>query len=142
MRRTLFAVAFVFLLFSGGCSPFGCTDAGCESGVQFTLDGLNIDTEYRVTACVDDRCADGTLQVGGGADGTDGPLWLGIGAGADTVFYRLGELPLSGEHRATLAVRTAGGELLVQWEGTAEFVRTQPNGPLCEPTCWLAEITV
>ena len=131
-----------FLLLSGGgCSPFGCTTEGCASGVLFTLDGLSLDTEYRVAVCVDDRCAEGALLVGGGADGTDGPLALVIGDDADTVFYRLDQ-HLAGTRTASLAVRTAGGELLVEWEGTAEFVRTQPNGPLCEPTCWLAEITV
>lgn len=114
---------------------------GCESGVLFTLDGLSLDTEYSVAACVDDRCADGALQVGSGADGTDGPLALVIGAHADTVFYRLDQHP-PGTRTASLTVRTADGEPLVEWEGTAEFVRTQPNGPLCEPTCWLAEVTV
>lgn len=129
------------LLVGGGCSPFGCTAADCESGVLFTLDGLGFDTEYRVTACVDDRCVDGVLGVGGGADGTDGPLSLVIGTDADSVFYRL-DRHLAGTRTAGLTVRTADGELLVEWQGTAEFVRTQPNGPLCGPTCWVAEVTV
>ena len=143
MRRTPLAVAFVVLLLAGGgCSPFGCTAAGCESGVLFTLDrNLATDTEYRVAACVADRCVDGALQVGGGADGTDGALSLVIGGDFGTVFYRLDQ-HLAGTRTASLTVRTADGELLVDWEGLAEFVRTQPNGPLCEPTCWRAEITV
>jgi hypothetical protein len=131
-----------FLLLSGGgCSPFGCTAEGCESGVLFTLDGLGFDTQYRVRACVDDRCVDGALQVGGSADGTDGALSLVIGVHSDTVFYRMDQ-HLAGTRSASLTVRAADGELLAEWEGTVEFVRTQPNGPFCEPTCWLAEITV
>lgn len=142
MRRTLLGLAVAaVLLVGGGCSPFGCTDAGCESGVLFTLDGLGFDTEYRVTACVDDRCVDGTLGVGDGEDGTDGPLSLVIGTDADSVFYRL-DRHLAGTRTASLTVHTADGELLVEWEGTTEFARIQPNGPLCEPTCWLAEATV
>lgn len=132
----------VVLLGGSGCSPFGCTDAGCESGVLFTLDrNLVLDTVYRVEVCVEDRCVEGDLQVGSGADGTDGPLSLVIGAFEDSVFYRLGERQVRGTHDVSLTVHAADGELLVEWEGTAEFNRTQPNGPFCEPTCWLAEVT-
>jgi hypothetical protein len=142
MRWTLLALPVGALLLAGsGCSPFGCTDAGCESGVLFTLDrNLVLEAEYRVEACVDDRCVEGVLQVGGGEDGADGPLALTIGAYEDTVLYRLGESPVRGSHDVSLTVHGKDGELLVDWEGTAEFERTQPNGPLCEPTCWLAEI--
>ena len=145
MHRTwlsILAVALVLVLGGCGFSPFGCTDAGCESGALFTLEhDLLMDTEYRVVACVDDRCAEGVLEVGPNADGSDGPLSVVIGD-TDTVFYRLDELQLSGRHRVSLTVHAADGELLVEWDGTAEFRRTQPNGPWCEPTCWLAEVTV
>jgi hypothetical protein len=144
VHRTWLSILLAAVLLGGcGFSPFGCTDAGCESGVQFTLDrDLVTGTEYRVIACVDDRCAEGALEVGPDSDGTDGPLSLVVGTDADTVFYRLDELQLSGTHRVSLTVHAADGELLVEWEGTAEFERVQPNGPLCEPTCWLAEVTV
>ncbi len=129
-----------------GCGllpPIACTDAGCESGVRFTLDDdLVTGTEYRVVACVDDQCVEGTLEVGPDSDGTDGPLSLVVGADSDTVFYRLDERQVSGTHAVSLTVRTADGELLAGWEGTAEFVRMQPNGPNCEPTCWLADVLV
>lgn len=142
MRRTLLAIPIAILTLAGtACSPFGCTDAGCESGVVFTLDrNLVMDTEYRVEACVDDRCVDGVLQVGNGADGTDGPLSLVIGVDQDSVFYRLDDAQVRGTHDVSLTVHGADGELLVDWEGSAEFTRSQPNGPFCEPTCWLAEI--
>jgi hypothetical protein len=142
VRRTLLAVPVAVLLLGGsGCSPFGCTDAGCESGVRFALDrNLVMDAKYRVVACVDDECAEGVLQVGNGADGTDRALALVIGAEQDTIFYRLGESQVRGTHDVSLTVHAADGELLVAWEGTAEFQRMQPNGPLCDPTCWLAEV--
>lgn len=141
MRGAWLALLVASLLLGGcGFAPFGCTAAGCESGVLFTLErDLVTGSEYRVVACVDERCAEGGLQVGPDADGTDGPLSLVVGTDvADTIFYRLDE----GGHRISLTVHAADGELLVEWEGTAEFGRTQPNGPWCEPTCWLAEVLV
>ena len=132
------------LLAGCGFSPFGCTVAGCESGVGFTLDrDLVTGTEYRVLACADDRCAEGTLHVGPDSDGTDGPLALVVGTDvADSIFYRLDGSELASEHHVSVTVHADDGELLVEWEGSAEFVRTQPNGPLCQPTCWLAEVTL
>lgn len=126
--------------------PIASTAAGCESGVRFTLDqDLVAETEYRVTACVDDRCAERTLEVPPPDDGpftgvTDGPI--GLFVDTDSIFYSLDQLELSGKHRVTLTVQGADGELLAEWGGTPEFERTQPNGPNCEPTCWLAEVTI
>ena len=92
---------------------------------------------------MDDRCAEGGLQVGPDADGTDGQLSLVIGTDvADSIFYRLDERRPSGEHRISLTVHAADGALRVGWVGTAESERVQPNGAWCEPTCWLAEVTV
>jgi len=140
VRRAVLLIA-AFLLLSGcGFFPVMCTAVGCESGVLFTLEqDLLAETEYQVTACVDDRCAEGVLEVGPNADGLDGPLSLVIGD-TDTVFYDLGEFELHGEHHVTLRVLTADDELVVEWAGTAAFERSQPNGPSCEPTCWLAEV--
>lgn len=144
MRRTWLPILIASVLLGGcGFSPFGCTDAGCESGVRFTLNrDLVTGTEYRVIACAGDRCAEGTLQVGPGADGIDGPLSLAIGTGADTIFYRFDEHRPSGVQRVSLTVHAADGELLVDTEVDAEFQRVQPNGPWCEPTCWLAQVLV
>ena len=143
MRRTALTILAALVLLGGcGFSPIGCTQAGCESGVRFTLaQDLLAETEYQVVACVDDRCAEGVLEVGPNTDGSDGPLSLAIGD-TDTVFYSLGQLELNGEHQVALRVQAADGELLAEWEGLAEFERTQPNGPMCEPTCWLAEVRV
>jgi hypothetical protein len=145
VRRTWLSILVASVLLGGcGFSPFGCTEAGCETGVLFTLErDLVTGTEYRVVACVDDRCAEGALEVGPDSDGTDGALSLVVGTDvADSIFYRLDERRPEGEHRISLTVHAADGELLVDWEGTAEFERVQPNGPWCEPTCWLAEVTV
>lgn len=90
-------------------------------------------------ACVDDRCAEGVLEVGPNSDGSDGPLSLVIGD-TDTIFYSLEQAQPPGEQRVSLTVHDADGDLVAEWEGNAEFERTQPNGPMCEPTCWLAEV--
>jgi hypothetical protein len=34
------------------------------------------------------------------------------------------------------------GEVIAEFDGEAEFEQTQPNGPGCEPVCWLAAIPV
>ena len=145
MHRGWLALLVASVLLGGcGFSPFGCTAAGCETGVLFTLDrNLVTGTVYRVVACVDDRCAEGALEVGPDSDGTDATLSLVVGTDvADSIFYRLDERRPSGEHHISLTVQAADGELVVDWEGTAQFELNQPNGPWCEPTCWLAEVTV
>ena len=129
-----------------GLLPIACTDAGCESGVRFSLDqDLVAETEYRVVACVDDECAEGVLEVPPPDDGpftgvSDGPISLFVDT--DSVFYSLDQLQLPGAHHVSLTVHGPGDELLAEWEGTPEFERTLPNGPNCEPTCWLAEVLV
>ncbi len=47
-----------------------------------------------------------------------------------------------GTYATTLTVRTSDGRTLVGENGRSTMRRVQPNGPSCEPTCWLGEVTV
>ena len=133
-----------------GVPPLGqprpCTGIGCESGVRFNLDvDLVAEVAYEVTACVDDICDEGILEVPPPADGpftgtSDGAL--SVATDTDSIFYSLGSLDASGRHRVSVTVRSESGDMLAEFDGEAEFERTQPNGPGCEPVCWLAAIPV
>lgn len=149
--RSLASIPAVLLLMACdalGVPPLGepraCTGIGCESGVRFNL-GVDLVAEvaYEVTACVDDLCGEGILEVPPPADGpftgtSDGALT--IATDTDSIFYSLGDLDASGRHRVSIKVRSESGDVVAEFEGEAEFERTQPNGPGCEPVCWLAEI--
>ncbi|MGH2401859.1 MAG: hypothetical protein ACRDE6_04045 [Candidatus Limnocylindria bacterium] len=151
--RSLVSIATVLLLVACdalGVPPLGepriCTQVGCESGVHFKLDvDLVAEVAYEVSACVDDICDEGILEVPPPADGpftgtSDGALT--IATDTDSISYSLGDLDASGRHRVSITVRSESGDVIAEFDGEAEFERTQPNGPGCEPVCWLAEIAV
>ncbi|HEX7197046.1 MAG TPA: hypothetical protein VF364_09480, partial [Candidatus Limnocylindria bacterium] len=103
-----------------GVPPLGqprpCTGIGCESGVRFNLDvDLVAEVAYEVTACVDDICDEGILEVPPPADGpftgtSDGALT--IATDTDSIFYSLGSLDASGRHRVSVTVRSESGDTL------------------------------
>ncbi len=151
--RSLVSIAAVLLLVACdalGVPPIGgersCTLIGCGSAVGFNLDvDLVAEVAYEVTACVDDLCDEGILEVPPPADGpftgaSDGAL--AIATDTDSIFYSLGDLDASGRHRVSITVRSESGEVNAEFDGEAEFERTQPNGPGCEPVCWLAAVRV
>ena len=148
MIRRVKAFGVALLILSGcgvGPIPRECTAVGCDSGVEFRLDAdLVAETEYRIAVCVDDRCAERSMEVPPPADGpftgtSSGPIRLDVDR--NVVFYSLEDTDLSGRHRVSLTVQGPLGELH-SWEGIAEFDRSQPNGPMCEPVCWFARIAV
>ncbi len=100
---------------------------------------------YGVIACVDDLCDQGILEVPPPADGpftglSDGAL--AIAAETDPIFYSLGDLDASGGHSVSTTVPSGSGDVIAEFAGEAQFEGTQPNGPGCEPGCWVAEIPV
>ena len=145
-RRVLTGLVSLLLLSGCGILPGErvCTLRGCESGVGFSLDAdLVAETPYKISVCVADLCADGILEVPPPTDGpftgtANGPIRLAIDT--DTIFYSLGRMDVSGEHRVTLTVRGADAQLLAEWDGTPDFEPEQPNGPDCGPPCWLARV--
>lgn len=128
--------------------PQACTGIGCESAVAFNLSvDLEPGVEYRVEACLDDRCATETIAV---PDADDEPGATGRRVGQidlstadDRILLVLPEDDYGGEHRASLrVVTTADDELNVAAEEVTAFERQQPNGPGCPPVCWFAEVLV
>lgn len=124
-------------------SPRACTLIGCDSAVVFHVPiDLEVDIAYDVEACVDEVCERQVLRVPLPADGpftgtSQGSISLFIDT--DTITFTLGDRELPGNHRARLTVRR-GADRIVEDETDVKFSRTQPNGPGCEPVCWVAEI--
>jgi len=135
--------AFSMLPWGTQSSPHLCTLIGCDSAVIFQVPvDLEVDIAYDVEACVDDVCERQVLRVPLPADGpftgtTQGSISLFIDT--DTITYTLGDRELPGDHHARLTVRR-DGDPIVEDETDVQFARTQPNGPGCEPVCWIAEV--
>lgn len=126
--------------------PRGCTAAGCESAVVFDLEAdLQAEVSYQITACFDGRCEEGVLTVPPPADGPFTGTSLGalsIDTDSDSVTLALGEGDFAGDHAVQLTVRTASGDVIARSDEVVEFQPNQPNGPGCEPICWLARVDV
>ena len=124
-------------------SPRMCTLIGCDSAVIFHVPvDLEVDIAYDVEACVDDVCEREVLRVPLPDDGpftgtTQGSISLFIDT--DTITYTLGDRELPGDHHARLTV-WRDGDPIVEDVRDVEFARTQPNGPGCEPVCWIADV--
>ncbi len=123
-------------------SACACTQIGCANQIRFhpAVD-LAVETPYEVTACLDAVCASATLIA---SDPDDGAIVdrLSLWAGADEVVFDLGDGDLSGARQLTFTIQDRNGVALAEFEDTVELGSTQPNGPMCGPTCWGAEIAL
>ena len=116
-----------------------CTLIGCESQVIIEIDyDLRPGREYSVEACVGGECERALIRVPRG----NGVATIGnlvVSPVDDVVTLLLHGDDYSGSHAVSLLVESSvQGSILVEEE--VEFERTQPNGPGCEPVCWIATV--
>jgi hypothetical protein len=114
-----------------------CTLIGCESQVVFEIDyDIMPGSEYAVEACVDGECERAQIRVSDRGVGRVANL---TASADDVVALVLHGDDYSGSHAVALTVESPDqGTIIVEEE--VEFERTQPNGPRCEPVCWIATI--
>jgi hypothetical protein len=113
-----------------GCGNPGlaCSDVGASSGVSFEFNSVVTAHEGQlllVTACVRSTCQD--LRV------TNGDPQTGLVVGADVVTDSK-PVPVS------LTITTRRGDTVFQASQVARPVKSQPNGPRCPPTAWVAQL--
>ncbi len=102
---------------------------------------------YLVEACVDDYCRSQTLEVSPDREPAALPVTevgvLGIDTGANTVYLTLpADRDWRGTRSTVLTVRTTDDRTVVNHAAESIMTRVQPNGPSCDPTCWVGEVTV
>lgn len=123
-----------------------CTAIGCDSNVTFELPvDLVAERAYDVRACVDAVCRSATLEVPAPDDGpftgtTANDLTLMVDADAITLALPVDDW--QGQHRVSIVVRSAAGDVITEGASDPEFTAARPNGPDCPPTCWRATVVV
>lgn len=109
-----------------GCTAKSCTAIGASSGVGVTTLGLPRSAPLVVEVCVSTTCTT-TTSV---ADST-APLFLVNDA-----------VTSDGPTALTVAIRSQDGKTLVPVTHLVTHPRKhQPNGPDCEPTVYVADVT-
>jgi hypothetical protein len=125
----------------GGCM---CTQIGCANQVHFELGAdLVADMQYRIELCVASACDSAQLTAGHPPDETvaDGDLYLDVER--DRIGTTLPDGDVSGTLQLSLRVVDGDGNVLADHVDVGEFfTSSQPNGPVCEPTCWNASVEV
>lgn len=133
------------LMLAGLLAGCGCTLIGCNNRLSFNP-GIDLlpEVAYRVEACFDDRCGQGSLQATGPPVDQAGLRGnLSLWADADRADFTLGEGDFGGSHRVTFSLRDARGEVLAAFAETIELTKSEPNGGWpCGPTCWSADLDV
>jgi len=120
------ATAVVVVALMGGCSSTACTAIGAESGVSVDISGQGRGEPITATACVEGHCSDTSVQE------ADGPI-----------FIANSKVTSEEPTRVTVTVRRQSGAVLVpSRETTVTPKRVQPNGPDCDPTAYVATVSV
>lgn len=121
LTRCLLAVVVACLACSeDDTTGLSCTDIGCESGLYVELEGLEADS------------AEISVQV------LDVAPWT---IGCDRELCTVGVFfPHFTPDHAVITVRV-GDQEVVQ-EVRPSYSALRPNGPDCEPTCWVARVDI
>lgn len=127
--RVTWAGALALVAVLTGCSAFtptGCRLVGAESGVTVTVAGAP-PQPFTVEVCVADRCSSSpSLQ-----------------STTDPVFVQNAGLVSSRPTVIVVTVRASDNTIVIPAQrATVTPQKLQPNGPDCEPTVWVAEVTV
>lgn len=140
--RTVTALVGALLLWTVwlfSANPFGyCTLMGCESYLTIDTGVVVIEyTTYRVQACLDGECWEGTTVANDSRDDDSG---IQLESGGSISLY------LAGEDRSTTStisvVIWADGEEILRHQGEVVFEVHRPNGRWCEPTCYFGHVVI
>jgi hypothetical protein len=156
-RLALVGVVALVLALLGGCrwsddvTGRDCTGAGCDDhvSVRLTGTGLAFGDRIAVELCLDDRCgrAEGELEQ----TSTVGTGTTDLGSGTRMDAWLDGDLLVlvleAGEPGSLrgfdgllrVDVRSDGAEVAAFTE-TVSPAQFHPNGPDCEPTCWIVRL--
>ena len=111
----------------GAFTPHGCTAIGADPGVTVTLAGNGWTVPLTVEVCVTDNCSSSPA----------------VTSTAHAIFIRNTGLTSRKPTDVVITVRAEDGTILAP--PTHSIVSPnefQPNGPGCEPTVWVAAVTV
>jgi hypothetical protein len=123
-----FVVATLVGLAGCGENATFCNSIGAVSGVGFVFSEVvaaHPGEVLRVEACVEDTCE--TLRA------TERRPHNGIRVAPDLL---RGGSPVT----VTLTISTTDGDIVYQGRLTVQPVKSQPNGPDCPPTDWVADV--
>ena len=139
MRRMRIGMAALAVLLSA-CA---CTQIGCANRVEFHLaTDLVAGSEYAIETCIDGACREANLIVQAEVDRMTGADGIEMWVDDDRIVLALEGEDLDGNREATLVVRDDANRVVSEFSGSASFIRSNPNGALCGPTCWHAVIDV
>jgi len=163
-KTRLFTGALLAALLSSGCQTQACTEVGCAAPLTIQLQALDwVSGAYVVSVTESERSFEctfdrGTLGAGGQAGGQSQDESWGVVHGCEQTAgdpAELGEVPgmwgnetegifiviNHAAERVPVNVRRDGA-LLLEVELTPSYMRSQPNGPECAPTCFNASETL
>jgi hypothetical protein len=131
MKRGL----LVLVALLSGCA---CTQEGCANLVRFTVPvDLQPGIDYRIQGCVEGGCATETLTVIDGTTASAGSITMYVDDDAVEVMLGNGDFG----HAPDVQLAISDGDVaLAEFSGPVEMTAHQPNGALCGPTCWFAEV--
>lgn len=122
----LAATAVVVVALTGACSSAACTSIGAQSGVSVDISGQGRGEPITATVCVEGQCSDTSVK------GAEGPI-----------FIANSKVTSEEPTRVTVTVRRQSGAVIVPpRETTVRPTRVQPNGPGCDPTAYVATVSV
>jgi hypothetical protein len=137
----------IFLLITAAFSSIAnwactaCTEVGCADGPRITINGFvpAVEASLPVTvhACVDGACNDYEIVAVPGSDPKcdqapapcsieGGSLQLGVSVGAGAK-----------DRAVSVSVTDSNGTVLLEKSQTMGVGESTPNGPSCEPTCYI-----
>lgn len=127
LKPTLLVVGALLALETlAGCTSKSCTVIGAPSGVGVTILGLPRSAPLVVEVCVSTTCTTTTSA----ADSTA------------PVFVENAAVTSNGPTELTVAIRNQDGKTVVPVTHLVTHPRKhQPNGPDCEPTAYVADVT-
>lgn len=148
MKRILAALILAAVAIHGlGC--VSCTEIGCDSGVDVTVDGFSPAVQGKLPAaikiCLGADCQSYTVSEASGAlsctaDTTGSQCSVSDGGTLKAFFY--GET--QGEIDVSVEVKDSAAAVVFTDSTTVEITESKPNGDQCEPTCHVgaASLTV
>lgn len=128
----------------------GCSEAGCENLLSFTIRGLDVPVTglavLRGGICFDDRCEERVWRFRGSSpfhEGDAHPVEIFRWEDSVEATMNLDDQALDGDtsHEVSIELSSSTGGRVEHEESTA-FDRDQPNGPGCGPICWEKRLEV
>jgi hypothetical protein len=138
----LFSILLAVPVLASDCGT-ECTTAGCSDSitVEVPTAAISANQVQMFQACIDTRCAKGTLKPAGGGSMCATDLWgfcfLNMQKTTSLIVVPVSETSLLSDgrgHTVSFELMTGDGKTL-QTSRMVSFSIVAPNGPGCGPTC-------